>query len=160
MSNPALGTWFLDKSAWPAIDTARAKALLSHAWDRGFRHFDTAEAYGNGRAEQLVGQALRRQVRERRSELHVATKSVVRPPQSLRTHLERSLRRMGLDFVDTYYIHWPRQGIDLAAAVEELARRRDQGLLRRIGLCKCDTGAGSGGGTGSGGGDPVGHGSS
>jgi aryl-alcohol dehydrogenase-like predicted oxidoreductase len=42
---------------------------------------------------------------------------------------------MGVEYVDTYYIHWPRHGIDLAAAVEELARQRERGLLRRIGLC-------------------------
>ncbi|MFW5693538.1 MAG: aldo/keto reductase [Alkalispirochaeta sp.] len=135
MRKLGLGTWFLDERAWPRIDTQRAKRFLHHAWDRGVRHFDTAESYGAGRAEQLLGQALRRPLRTVRDDVHLATKSVVRPPDSLRTHLERSLRRMGVDFVDTFYIHWPRDGIDLAAAVEELARNRERGLLRRIGLC-------------------------
>lgn len=135
MDHFGLGTWFLDGSAWPAVGAGPAKAILNHAFDRGVRHFDTAESYGNGRAEQLLGQALRTHLRGHRDRIHVATKSVVRPPDSLRSHLERSLRRMGLEYVDTYYIHWPRHGIDLAGAVEELSRQRERGLLTRIGLC-------------------------
>lgn len=135
MDNCGLGTWFLDSTVWPPVETGRAKAVLHRAFDRGVRHFDTAESYGNGRAEQVLGQALRTHLRGQREHIHVATKSVVRPPNSLRSHLERSLRRMGLEYVDTYYIHWPRHGIDLAAAVEELSRQRERGLLRRIGLC-------------------------
>ncbi len=135
MADFGLGTWFLDQSAWPAIETGRGKRIVDHAWDRGVRHFDTAESYGNGRAEQLLGQALRSHLRAHREQAHIATKSVVRPAASLRAHLERSLRRLNVEWVDTFYIHWPREGLDLAAAVEELARNRERGLLRRIGLC-------------------------
>jgi aryl-alcohol dehydrogenase-like predicted oxidoreductase len=42
---------------------------------------------------------------------------------------------MQIDFIDTFYIHWPRQGIDLAAAMEELGRQKERGRIRRIGLC-------------------------
>ncbi len=135
MVDLGLGTWFLDQSAWPPIDTGRAKRVIARAWDRGVRHFDTAESYGTGRAEQLLGQTLRHHLRSHREKAHIATKSVVRPPASLRVHLERSLRRLNVEWVDTFYIHWPREGLDLAPAVEELARNRERGLLRRIGLC-------------------------
>jgi myo-inositol catabolism protein IolS len=129
------GTWAFSEAEWGAIETSRAKNLLTRAWDLGFRHFDTAEAYGGGRAEQLIGQALRREIRHNREAIRIATKSVVRDPPSLTRHLERSLRRLGTDFVDLFYIHWPRQGISLVDAVEELHRQKARGLVHAVGLC-------------------------
>ena len=130
----ALGTWQFDESDWEPITTRAAKSILACAWELGFRHFDGAERYGNGRAEQLIGQALRTQLRNDRESVQIATKSVVRPPAQLAKHLERSLRRLGIDSVDLYYIHWPREGLDLRAAVEELARQRERGRISSIGL--------------------------
>lgn len=128
------GTWALGGDGWGPMTPSMAKDILSAAWDVGFRHFDSAEAYGNGRAEQLLGQALRSHLRGTRRELQVATKSVVRHPAALRRHLERSLRRIGVDYVDLFYIHWPRPGISLPAAVEELENARAAGLVRYLGL--------------------------
>lgn len=133
--NLAFGTWALGESDWGPLPAQDAKAILRRAWERGFRHFDLAESYGNGRAEQLLGQELRHELRMQREDVKVATKSVVRPPASLRRHIETSLRRMQIEYVDLFYIHWPREGISLPAAVEELARLRDAGMLRRIGVC-------------------------
>lgn len=129
------GTWAFSEAEWGTLDTPRAKSLLSRAWEAGFRHFDTAEAYGNGRSEQLIGQALREKIRHRRETIRIATKSVVREPGPLGKHLERSLRRLGTDFVDLYYIHWPREGVSLIKAVEELVLRQSRGLIRAVGLC-------------------------
>lgn len=117
------------------METGQAKAILRRAWERGFRHFDLAESYGRGRAELLFGQELRRELRDHRSEIEVATKSVVRPPGSLRSHVLRSLRRMQIDYIDLFYIHWPREGISLPAALAELERLRDEGVIRRVGVC-------------------------
>jgi myo-inositol catabolism protein IolS len=128
------GTWAIGGDGWGPMTSAAARNILSAAWDAGFRHFDSAEAYGNGRAEQLLGQALRSHLRDLRPQIQITTKSVVRPPGALRRHLERSLRRMGVEYIDLYYIHWPRPGISLAAAVEELERARAAGLIRYIGL--------------------------
>lgn len=129
------GTWALGERDWGPLAAGPAKSMLRRAWERGFRHFDTAEAYGNGRAEQLVGQALRRELRQQRDAIQIASKSVVRPPDSLVRHLERSLRRLGTEYLDIFYIHWPREGIDLRAAVSALDHVRERGLIRGIGLC-------------------------
>ncbi len=130
----ALGTWQLDSKDWGELSATEGKAILSTAWDLGFRHFDAAERYGNGRAEQLLGQALSSTIRGQREKIEIATKSEVRRPAPLRRHIELSLRRIGSDYIDLYYIHWTRVGIDLATAVEELARARERGLIRSIGL--------------------------
>lgn len=129
-----LGTWQLDGRDWGPISARDGKTLLLTAWERGFRHFDTAERYGNGRAEQLIGQALRGVIRDNREAISIASKSELRTPVSLTRHLERSLRRIGTDYLDLYYIHWPRKGLSLPAAVEELERDRRRGLIRAIGL--------------------------
>ena len=129
------GTWAVGGTDWGFMDERSGKALVRHAWDAGFRHFDTAESYGNGRAELLLGQALKQELRTRRDEVEISGKTVVRPPSSMRKHLERSLRRGGFDYFDIYAVHWPRQGLDLLRAVEALDRAREDGLVRRIGLC-------------------------
>jgi len=129
-----LGTWQLDGRDWGPFSARQGKALLIAAWERGVRYFDSAERYGNGRAEQLIGQALRDVIRGNRETLSIASKSELRPPSSLTRHLERSLRRIGTDYLDLYYIHWPREGMSLPAAVEELERNRRRGLIRAIGV--------------------------
>lgn len=131
----AFGTWALGGSDWGPVTTGKAKEVLRCAWDLGFRHFDTAESYGSGRSEQLVGQAFRREIRSRRDTIRIATKTVVRDAPAVTRHLERSLRRLGTDYIDLFYIHWPREGVDLLRAVEELHRQKERGLLGALGLC-------------------------
>ncbi|SIQ57855.1 Predicted oxidoreductase [Alkalispirochaeta americana] len=131
----AFGTWALGETDWGEFPARPAKDLLRHAWDLGFRHFDTAESYGAGRAEQLLGQAFRDILRTRREALHISSKSVIREAPALRKHLERSLRRLGTDYLDIFYIHWPREGMSLPAALEELRRLADNGLIRSVGVC-------------------------
>lgn len=128
------GTWALGETDWGPISARDARRLLETARDLGFRHFDTAEAYGNGRAEQLIGQTFRHAFKGEREQFFIAGKSVVRDPRSQGVHLERSLRRCGCAYFDRYYIHWPREGISLPRAVEELDRYRRNGSIGEIGL--------------------------
>lgn len=128
------GTWQLGGDDWGPIPSWEAKDLLAAAWDTGFRHYDSAERYGNGRSEQLIAQALRSVLRTDRESISISSKSEVRPPRSLTRHLERSLRRLDTEYLDVYYIHWPRTGVDLGSAIEELERNRERGLIRAIGL--------------------------
>ena len=107
------GTWALGETDWGPISAPDARRLLETARELGIRHFDTAESYGNGRAEQLIGQAFRRAFKTDRETFFIAGKSVVRDPRSQEVHLERSLRRCGCEYFDRYYIHWPREGISL-----------------------------------------------
>ena len=74
------GTWAIGERDWGPMTSAEARTLLEVAWEVGFRHFDTAEAYGKGRSELLLGQALKNQIRRSRESFTIATKTVVRPP--------------------------------------------------------------------------------
>ncbi len=129
------GTWAIGERDWGPMTSAEAKTLLVAAWEVGFRHFDTAEAYGNGRSELLIGQALKSHIRRSRESVSIATKTVVRPPAAMEAHIERSLRRCNCEYFDIFYIHWPREGIDLVRAAEAIDRQRRRGLVRGIGLC-------------------------
>ena len=129
------GTWSLADQHWSPVTPGSAKATISRAYELGIRHFDTAESYGNGRAEQLLGQALKTALRTNRQGIQIATKSVVRPPASLQKHLERSLRRLNCQYIDLYYIHWPRQGIDLTDALRSLETLKHHGTIGALGVC-------------------------
>ncbi len=127
-----LGTWCVGDD--PA---ARAEeiATLQLGLDLGVRLIDTAEMYGNGRSEELVGEALR----GRRDEAFVVSK--VLPQNATRAGTmaacERSLRRLGTDRIDLYLLHW-RGAVPFAetlAAFEELTQ---QGKILHFGVSNLD----------------------
>jgi 2,5-diketo-D-gluconate reductase B len=98
----------------------------------GYRHIDTAEMYAN---EDAIGAALA-VAAVARQELHVTTK--VWPenlaPDAIRRAFDTSLRKLRLDFVDLYLIHWPAKGMNLPAALETLMKLKDEGRTRAIGV--------------------------
>lgn len=108
------------------------QAVLS-ALQAGYRHIDTAAAYFN---EEDVGQAVR-ESGLRREEIFVTSKLWLQDHQShgaegARRGLERSLRKLGLDYIDLYLIHQPYG--DVAGAWQALEQARSEGLLRSIGV--------------------------
>jgi aryl-alcohol dehydrogenase-like predicted oxidoreductase len=114
-----------------AIDAGPAAAVVHAALDAGVTHFDTAEMYGGGRSEEMLGAALG----SRRDEAVIATKFSPRPadepyaPGRLTERIieavEGSLRRLGTDRIDLYYQHMP----DPTAPVDEALETLD-GLIR------------------------------
>ena len=102
MPRLGLGTWRMGERASNAADEI---AALQHGFERGLTLVDTAEMYGNGGAEEIVGQALR----GRRDDVFVVSK--VLPGNASRSGsvraAERSLRRLGIDCIDLYLLHWP-----------------------------------------------------
>lgn len=137
-----LGTWVFG-GRWGAADDADSEAAVHAALDAGVNWIDTADIYGQGRAERIVG----RVVRERRDEVIVATKGGVAweagPPlriwreasgDYLRMSCERSLRALGLDHVDLYQVHWPVDGVDAADTMAGLEDLRRRGLARAVGV--------------------------
>lgn len=110
------------------IDSAAAEAVVHAALDAGITHFDTAEMYGGGRSEEMLGPALG----SRRDEAVIATKFLPRPaeqpytPGALATRVregaEISLRRLGTDRIDLYYQHMP----DADGPVEEALEALDE----------------------------------
>jgi diketogulonate reductase-like aldo/keto reductase len=112
-----LGTWDLEKA-----DRRAAVAVLRRAADAGAAHWDTAEMYGAGRSEEVLGEALRG-IRDR-----VFLASKVLPGNATRAGTvaacERSLRRLGTDRLDLYLLHWPGPHplAETAAGMEDLVR--------------------------------------
>src|SRR3954447_22138029 len=123
-----LGTWHMGESAGArAAEVAAIRAAL----DSGIALIDTAEMYGDGGAEQVVGEALR----GRRGEAFVVTKFY--PHNASRKKLpaacEASLRRLGIERIDLYLLHW-RGSVPLEETVEALQLLVRQGKIARWGV--------------------------
>lgn len=105
-------------------------AAIQRALDAGATLLDTAEAYGRGRSEGLVGRA----VAGRRDEAVVATKASRGHPDYLREAIDRSLGHLGLDHVDLYYLHRVDAEVPIEESVGEMSRMVASGKVRAIGL--------------------------
>ncbi|MDQ1203826.1 aldo/keto reductase [Microbacterium sp. SORGH_AS_0862] len=134
-----LGTWQLGAD-WGEVDEADALAVLGTAADAGVTLFDTADVYGDGRSEQLIGRFLRE-----RSEhgITVATKMGRRLPQekanyspeNFRAWTDRSRRNLGVDTLDLVQLHCPPSSvIDDASTYDELERLVDDGAIAAYGV--------------------------
>jgi len=133
-----LGTWRFGESA---SRRAAEVAAVRQALDIGYRVFDTAEMYGNGGAEEVTGQALAEAQRAGlpRSELFIVSKAL---PQhageaALQAACEASLRRLQLDRIDLYLLHW-RGGVPLAETVRGFETLQRRGLIRLWGVSNFD----------------------
>ncbi len=130
------GTWSIGGDSYPdrKLDSASMTALRS-ALEIGHTHFDTAEMYANGHAEELLGQAIR-DTKTKREDVFITTK--VSPEhldyEKVLKACENSLRRLKMDYVDLYLIHWPRMGMDLEAAFRALNKLVGTGKVRHLGV--------------------------
>ncbi len=118
--------------------------VLLAALDAGITHFDTAALYGFGINEQLVGRVLK----PYRSEIVLASKGgmagvqfpdglkrvIDGRPEAIRQNCEDSLRRLGTDVIDLYYLHRWDKKVPIEESVGELSRLVERGLVRSIGL--------------------------
>ena len=115
------------------VEPSETADAVSDALAAGYRHVDTAAAYGN---EKEVGEGLRAAGVDR-DDVWVTTKVWIDdfPPERLRASAESSLRRLGLDHLDLLLLHWPAPDPSVhRPALEELARLRDEGLVREFGV--------------------------
>jgi 2,5-diketo-D-gluconate reductase B len=98
----------------------------------GYRHIDTAEMYGN---EEAIGAAIAGSCVARR-ELHVTTKvwNENLAPEAIRRAFDASLKKLRLDHVDLYLVHWPAKNMKLPAMFETLLRLKQEGRTRAIGV--------------------------
>jgi aryl-alcohol dehydrogenase-like predicted oxidoreductase len=135
------GAWQAGGAQWggPAPDDDVIAAIRA-AIDSGQTWIDTAEVYGQGRSEELVGRA----VADRRDEVLLFTK--VAPddegtgirPDEIRSAIQGSLRRLGTDHVDLYQVHWPDDRIPVEETWGAMAELVGEGLTRRIGVSNFD----------------------
>ena len=129
------------------VDEDEGVRLVKQAIDLGVTHIDTADVYGTGRSEELVGKA----IDGRRDEIVLATKGgilfgehgsgVNNEPVYLRGALERSLKRLNVDYVDLYYIHRHDGRTPVEDAFGALMNFKREGLIRSAGVSNFDLGA-------------------
>lgn len=132
-----MGTWQAGKDAWPGVEDQLVERAYRAAFDAGITTFDTAEVYGNGHSEKIVGKALK----EIRTKAVIATKVFVNhlAHKQLIRACERSLKNLGTDYIDLYQIHWPpgsfkQKKIPLEETLGAMNDLKDQGKIRAIGV--------------------------
>ena len=120
------GTWNMESD-----DRAEAIAAIRRALDLGATHIDTAEMYGQGQVERLVGEA----IEGRRAEAFLVSK--VLPTNATRhgtvAACERSLKRLGTDYLDCYLLHWPGNH-PLEETLRAFAELEQAGKIRSYGV--------------------------
>jgi diketogulonate reductase-like aldo/keto reductase len=130
------GTWKIGggSSANPSADPVSMTALHA-ALDIGYTHFDTAEMYADGHAEELIGKAVR-ESKVQREALFITSKvtpSHLQYEQVLRS-CESSLRRLQMDHIDLYLIHWPQAGMNLKDTFRALNKLVQDGKVKYLGV--------------------------
>ena len=146
VSRIAFGTWSFGGD-WGSVDTEGALSAIRYARELGVNFFDTAQGYGHGTAEEILGDALRSELDAHREEIIIATKGGIDPDaertrdssrEFLRSGVEASLRAMKIDYIDLYQVHWPDPQTpfeDTAGYLQELV---DEGKIRHVGVSNFD----------------------
>ncbi len=136
MPKIGFGTWKIggESHADPSSDPASLRALQS-ALELGYIHFDTAEVYADGHTEELLGAAIR-EVGVPRESLFITSKV---SPEHLKYEqvlhsCEKSLERLGMEYLDLYLIHWPKPRMDLKESFRALNQLVRQGKVRHLGV--------------------------
>lgn len=153
LSAVGLGAWAIGggdwQGGWGPQDDDDSIAAIRHAVELGVNWIDTAAAYGLGRAEEVVGRALRDVPDGDRPlvltkcglvwEPGGTTVSNVLAPGSVRRECDDSLRRLGVDMIDVYQVHWPsHDGTPIEESWSTMASLVDEGKVRFIGVSNFD----------------------
>ena len=142
VSRIAFGCWAISGHGWGKVGDAESTAAVRKALDLGVDFFDTADVYGFGHSEELLAAALGQD----RTTVCVATKGGVTwdaqgrierdlSATILTRAVEASLRRLRLDCIPLYQIHWPDGRTPVSEAIETLLRFQEAGKIRWIGCC-------------------------
>lgn len=135
LSVVGLGCWQFGEKQWgygSEYSQEDAEQVMRRALELGVTVFDTAELYGSGRSEMLVGNALKSWKGDR----FLATKflPIMPVPRVMLAHCERSLERLQVPLVDLYQIHWPNPVVPLRRQMEGMRQILAAGLARYAGV--------------------------
>jgi len=144
LTTVGLGTWAMGgpwQFGWGPQDDNEATAAILTALDKGINWIDTAPVYGMGHSEELIGKALKQTSQKpfiatkcgllwngKKEKVHYLKK------ESIRKECHESLKRLGVEVIDLYYMHWPQPKEDVEEAWEEMAKLTDEGKVRYIGV--------------------------
>ena len=154
------GAWAVGGWMWGGSDEADSIAAIQASIDHGATTIDTAAIYGQGYSEELVGKA----IKGRRDQVQVATKCGMRwdddrgsdrwetqdrhgnplvvyrnaKPDSVIHECEQSLKRLGIDRIDLYQVHWPDTSTPVEETMHALVKLREQGKIDAIGVSNYD----------------------
>jgi aryl-alcohol dehydrogenase-like predicted oxidoreductase len=136
---------------WGHQDDEASITAIRHAVERGVNWIDTAAVYGLGHSEEVVGRAVRDIPESERPYVFTKGGQVADParpydepqrnlrPESIRREVEGSLRRLGLERIDLYQLHWPDEtGTPIEESWGEMARLVDEGKVRAAGVSNFD----------------------
>jgi myo-inositol catabolism protein IolS len=137
ISSIIMGTWQAGKEMWVGIDDTESTKAIKAAYDAGITTFDTAEVYGNGHSEKIVGNAL-----------HDVRDNVVIGTKVFSNHLKYrqvidachgSLKNLNTDYIDLYQIHWPpgsfgAKPVPLEETMRAMTDLKAQDKIRAIGV--------------------------
>ena len=147
VSRVCFGTWQTGGD-WGAVEAEEAKAAARRALELGVNFFDTAQGYGWGESERLLGEALAGELSGHREEVVIATKGGLRmdgdelvrdsSAKWLRAGLEDSLRFLGTDHIDLYQVHWPDTDTPFEETGEALSDFIEEGKIRHAGVSNFD----------------------
>jgi myo-inositol catabolism protein IolS len=132
-----MGTWQTGKSMWTGIDDNQSHRAIRAAMDGGITTFDTAEAYGNGHSEKILGKAIGSD-RDKVVLLSKVFSNHLGYNQTIAA-CNRSLKHLGTDYIDLYQIHWPpgsfgARPVPLEETMRALGDLKSQGKIRAIGV--------------------------
>lgn len=136
ISQIGLGTWQFGTKGWgfgTDFDKKAAISIVHKALELGVNLIDTAEVYGGGKSEIIIGEALKGYERE---DLVIVSKflPVTIRPSAVKRSLGKSLKRLNTDYLDIYLIHWPNPFLPLGRTLKYMEEMVDEGLIRHIGI--------------------------
>jgi aryl-alcohol dehydrogenase-like predicted oxidoreductase len=145
-----IGAWAMGGNMWGPQDDADSVKAIRHAVDLGINWIDTAAVYGNGHSETVIGQALREMPSGERP-LVFTKGGIVRDSEGknprrigernhLRGELEGSLRRLGVEVIDLYQLHWPSDDVPLEEYWANMLELQREGKVRHVGLSNHEVG--------------------
>ena len=151
VSKISYGTWQFGGD-WGQVERAQwdaGKASVQKALELGINFFDTAQAYGFGLAERMLGEALQPYLKKGlREEIVLATKGGLRmegdkllrdaSPSWLRQGVEQSLSNLGVDYIDLYQVHWPDPNTSFEETAQALDQLVHEGKIRYVGVSNYD----------------------
>jgi len=144
ISAVSLGTWVFSGDCWGEAKAKDCVDAVAAAMDAGINLIDTAPIYGYGRAEEIVGQA----IKGKRDKVVVATKCGLvgkgknmandLSPASIQKEVELSLKRLQVEVIDIYQCHWPDANTPIEETLTAMCRLKSEGKIKHIGVSNFD----------------------